>query len=183
METAIAVARALGDPATLLVATGDHFPDAAAAAAAAAHIDAAVLLTPNEQRHPATDAYLDSRETATVYAVGGPAARPYPEATPLFGAAREHTAVAVAEQFFDSPQVIGLARRDLFPDALTGGAHIGARGGPMLLTPTTTLHQQTRAWLCAHAPSLATGYVYGGTAAITGTTADTARTALTGGDC
>jgi len=166
VETAIAVADEIGEPAQLLITTGYNFPDALAAGAAAAKVDGAVLLTSSEARHPAVDAYLDDHGERPVWAVGGPAARPYPEATALFGPSREETAVAVADEFFLGPQAVGLARRDDFADALTGGVHIGARGGPMLLTPTESLHPAPEGYLCAHAESLEVPFVYGGEVAI-----------------
>lgn len=183
VETAIAAAQALGDPSLLLLATGYDFPDALTAAAAAAHNDGAVLLTRPDQRHPATDAYLQGQAQASLYAVGGFAARAYPEATPLFGPAREETAVAVADEFFPQASAVGIARRDDFPDAITGGAHIGRLGGPVLITPTNQLHPAPSSWLCSRADTLSTAYIYGGTAAIASSTADATRAAVTGAGC
>lgn len=166
IETAIAISRALGNPETLLLTTGFNFPDALAAGAAAARGKGAVLLTSSDRRHPSLDAYLAERPDAQVFAIGGPAARAYPDATSVFGATRDHTAVEVATRFFDSPEVIGLARRDDFPDALTGSAHIGQLSGPMLLTATAALHEVTAAYLCNNAASIHSAYTYGGAAAV-----------------
>ena len=43
--TAVAVAGAIGNPGTVLLATGTNFPDALSAGPAAAHLGGAVLLT------------------------------------------------------------------------------------------------------------------------------------------
>jgi predicted outer membrane repeat protein len=183
LETAVAIARELGDPATLLVTTGFDFPDALAAAATGAHVGAAVLLTTADAPHPTVDTYLAERPGAAVYAVGGPAARAYPAATPVFGPGREETAVQVAETFFTDPAVVGLARRDDFPDALSGGAHIGRLGGPLLLTPSATLHPVAASYVCSNASGLTTGYVYGGTGAVSATAAGTLGLRLQGIGC
>lgn len=174
IETAIAVARELGDPATLLITTGFVFPDALTAGAAASNVDGAVLLTPSGQPHPALDAYLADNDQAEVYAIGGPAAKAYDEATPVVGRERMETAVLVAEQFFDEPAVAGLARQGgagddsdtTFADALTGGAQAGRLGGPVLLSPTASLHALPAGYLCDQAATLLTAYLYGGSAAL-----------------
>jgi len=45
--------------------------------------------------------------------------------------------------------MVGGALSDRFPDALAGGSHIGALGGPILLTPTDTLESaSTAAYVC-----------------------------------
>lgn len=84
----------------------------------------------------------------------------------IFGADRHETARAIAEFFFVDPTDVGVARSDLFPDALTGGAHIGQFNGPILLTPTTLLHQDAERYLCHNADTIDTAYVYGGDHAV-----------------
>jgi hypothetical protein len=160
--TAVEIAHELGDPDTLLLATGRNFADALAAGAAAARIEGAVVLTESDARASATDAYLESRPGATLWAIGGPAARPYPEAAPIVGRDRVATAVAVAEEFFDGPTSVGVAVSERFPDALTGGAHVARRGGPMLLTPSTGVPDVLVAWLCANHESISETLLYGG---------------------
>jgi len=171
IETAVAIAGRLGDPDTVLITTGYNFPDALGAGPAAASVDGAVVLTTSEVPHPAVDAYL-AANPSTRFAVGGPAARAYPAAIGVFGPSREETAVAVAEEFFTAPGFVGFARRDDFPDALTGGAHIGRLGGPMLLTDPAFLHPAPEAYVCANEASIHTVFVYGGTAALADAVAD-----------
>src|SRR5207249_4817827 len=57
-ETAVAVANALGEPATIVEATGTSFADALTGGAAAAHAQGVVLLTAGDQLPAATAAYL-----------------------------------------------------------------------------------------------------------------------------
>ncbi len=166
VETAIAVARTLGDPATLLITTGSHYADALAAGPAASRSGGAVLLSTPDRPHPSLSKYLTERPARVVFAVGGPAARAYPAATPVFGPTRDHTAVEVARRFFTEPALVGLARRDAFVDALTGGAHIGRLRGPMLLTSSHRLPDVTANYLREAADSIRRAYVYGGSTAV-----------------
>ena len=165
-DTAVAIAGALGNPDTVLVTRGDLFPDGLTAGVAAAHVDGAVLLTPPERRGAQVDAYLADEEPATVYAVGGPAARPYPEATALVGDDRIATAVAVAARLVPTFPAVGIARADVFADALTGGVDSARRGGPVLLTHGDRLDPRVRSAICAGQDRLRTIVLYGGTAAL-----------------
>lgn len=184
IETAIAVARELGDPSQLLITTGFAFPDAVAAGAAAGFNGGAVLLTTGDAPHPAVDAYLAERtDDPALYAIGGPAARAYPGAQAVQGGSREDTAVAVATTFFPDPQHVGVARRDAFADALAGGAHSAARGGPVLLTSTTDLHPAVADYLCANNDSIGLGTVYGGPNAISDQVVLAVEDRLTGEAC
>ena len=83
-----------------------------------------------------TQQYLASRTGATIFALGGPAAAAggAPAANQIVGADRYATAVMTAQRFFPNPTAIGIASGEAFPDGLTGGAHIGKIGGPLLLT-------------------------------------------------
>jgi hypothetical protein len=185
VETSVAVAGALGGVggvSAALVSTGDTFADALPAGAAAARVGGAVLLVHGDRPHAAVSAYLAEHAGVEVFAVGGPAGRAYPQAQPLVGATREDTAVAVAARFFPAAQVVGIARRDDFPDALAGGAHMAVRGGPVLLTPTAALHPTVGAHLCA-STAIEAAVVYGGTAAISPATADAIAAAITGDGC
>ncbi|MEE8602729.1 cell wall-binding repeat-containing protein [Euzebya tangerina] len=199
IETALAVAEAIGLPTNLLITTGYNFPDAlSAGAAAAATGDGAVLLTGDGEPHPAVDAYLDSRtdtntdpgtDTGTdtssdtaVFSIGGPASAAYPAATSVMGDTREETAVAVAETFFNTPTVVGVARNDEFADALAGGYHIATLGGPLLLTSGEELSAASQVYVCA-TPSTGAAVVYGGEAAIAPAVAGELADALDGGSC
>ncbi|MBA2318697.1 MAG: cell wall-binding repeat-containing protein [Euzebyales bacterium] len=183
-ETAVAIAEFLGSPDPTLLTTGLDFPDALVAGAASGQVGGAVLLTAGEDRHAAVDAYLDAKDEAQLWAVGGPAALAYPEAEGVFGPTREGTAVAAAEEFFaEQPSVVGFARRDDFPDALTGGAHIGRLGGPLLLTFTDQLSVEPESYLCQRVGGFEIGYVYGGTAAINDQVADLLEARINGEGC
>ena len=162
--TATAIATALDPTGPILLTTGLSFPDALAAGAAAAHTGAAVLLTAGGTRAPATQAFLGAHPNATLYAVGGPAARAYPQAIALVGSDRYATAVLVAKRFFPGVRAAGLASGVSFPDALSAGPVLGSSGVPLLLTGTTTLASVTGGYLSTSKPL--TVHMFGGAGAL-----------------
>jgi YVTN family beta-propeller protein len=182
-ETAIEVARELGDPDIQLITTGLDFADALSAGAAAASIGGAVLLTTPDVAQEATAAYLAEHDAAARYAVGGPAVAAHPDATPLTGETRFETAVAVAVAFFDGADLIGLATGEDFPDALAGGAHIASLGGPLLLTPGSSLHPSVVAYACERAEGLEGAFAYGGTGVLADTVLSTLASRIDGSGC
>ena len=167
-ETAAQVAAYTAEPdEPVMIATGLDYPDALTAATGGG----AVVLSAGDETHPATDEFLADAE-GDRYAVGGPAGQAYPDAMELSGATREGTAVAFAEELFNGPRTFALARRDAFPDALAGGAHISRHGGPLLLSYSETLSEETADYLCAHQRDLRRGWVYGGIGAVSPDTRD-----------
>ena len=163
--TALAVADALGDPSTVLLATGINFPDALAAGPAAAHVHGVVLLTNGSSLTPAVTAYL-AAHPGTVYAIGGPAVAADPSATALSGADRYATAAMVAGSLFTAPVNVGLASGTAFPDALSGGAFQAHFGGPIVLSDPHVLPTSTSAYLTATESTIVTTNIFGGTVAL-----------------
>jgi ell wall binding domain 2 (CWB2) len=165
-DTAVAIAGVLGDPASIIEATGFDFPDGLCGGASAGKLGGAVLLTGGSSQAPATANYLAAHPSDTRYALGGPAAAADPTAQPLVGSDRYATCVLAAQKFFSAPVSVGLATGEQFPDALVGGAHIGALGGPLLLTQTASLPTATDTYLKNVAASVSNVYVYGGPSAV-----------------
>jgi Protein of unknown function (DUF4232)/ell wall binding domain 2 (CWB2) len=165
--TAVAVAGALGNPTTVLEATGLDFPDGLAAGAAAVQAGAAVLLTNGPTQALETAVYLTAHP-GTHYAIGGPAHQADPTATAVVGSDRYASAVDVAATFWAAPKAfIGFASGATFPDALSGGANIGSHGGPLLLVPPTgPLPSSVGSYLGALPATTTTGLLYGGLAAV-----------------
>ncbi len=162
--TAVAVAKGLGSPTTVLLATGTNFPDALAAGPAAAHAHGAILLTDGSTLPTETATYLAGAHTT--YAIGGPAAAAAPSATAVLGSDRYATAAAVATKFFPSSTVVGVATGAGFPDALAGGAQLALMGAPLLLSGQASLPTSTSSYLNADHSVLTNVYVYGGTAVL-----------------
>ena len=163
--TAVAVADALGDPSTALLATGLNFPDALAAGPAAAKAGGVVLLTAGSALAAETSAYLNTHGT-TVYAVGGPAATADPAAVALVGTDRYATATKVATTFFSSPTTVGVATGENFPDALSGGAFLAHLGAPLVLADFDSIPAATANYLNSVNASVAAADLFGGSAVL-----------------
>lgn len=164
--TAVAVADALGDPSTVMLATGANFPDALAAGPAAAHVAGAVLLTDGAILPQATSDYL-AAHAGTTYAVGGPAAKADPNATAIVGADRYATAAALATRFFAAPSLVGVATGTSFPDALSGGAQLAHADGPLLLSTPSSVPGPTSDYLAGVKSGLTAVHLFGGPNALT----------------
>ncbi|HEY3925517.1 MAG TPA: fibronectin type III domain-containing protein [Acidothermaceae bacterium] len=174
--TALAVAAALGNPGTVLLATGTNFPDALAAGPAATHVGGVVLLTNGSVLPASVRAYLNAHP-GVVYAVGGPAAAADPTAIALMGADRYATAVAVAG-LFSTPSKLGVASGVTFADALSGGAFLARIDGPLLLSAPTALPSSTSSYLQAVRSSVVSSTLFGGPAALASVVATAVATAL-----
>jgi hypothetical protein len=164
--TAVDVANAIGKPSTILLATGVSAADALVSGAAAARISAVVLLTDDGVMPTATQTFLSGNAGATVYAVGGPAAAADPAALAIAGPNRYATGVLVAQAFFGTPEAIGFASGISFPDALSGGDHIGLHGGALLLANPIAVDPTVRAYLNSIGGGITSAFAYGGPAAI-----------------
>jgi putative cell wall-binding protein len=180
-DTAMRIARdGLANPSNLLVADGMNFPDALSAGAAAAKVSGAVLLSNGSSAVPITSQYIASRPSLTLTSVGGPAAMAYPAGQAIVGVDRYDTSAQVAARFFPTPGTIGLASGTNFPDALSGGAHIGRFSGPLLLTDPSALPVVIQAYLTAKASSIVGGFVYGGNSAVSDSVRSAAQVSIGG---
>jgi putative cell wall-binding protein len=150
--TAVAVADALNDPATVLLASGLNFPDALTAGPAAASMHGAVLLTDGTHLPASISAYLSAHATTT-YAIGGAAATADPSGVAIVGADRYATAASVAQRFFRNPKFVGIAVGSNFPDALAAGAYLAHSNAPLLLTGAGDLSSPTKALLVSVRPA------------------------------
>ncbi len=154
-ETAVEISQAHfpSGAATVLVATGEAFPDALAGSVAAAQHTAPVLLVRHNLIPDATAAELTRLAPDRIVVLGGPGAISDDVAiqlaaftdgpvTRLAGPTRYETAAAIADAVFPSDvppdgQVYA-ATGENFPDALAGSVMAGLRGAPVLLVPTAS---------------------------------------------
>ncbi|MEU4566032.1 cell wall-binding repeat-containing protein [Micromonospora sp. NPDC023956] len=180
--TSVAIAKEIDPtPDTVLLATGMDFPDALTAGAAAGALNrpggtgsAVVLLTNDHVLPTETRGFLDTlpARERTIHGVGrfaAEAATGYdPEAERLIGPDRYGTAYRVAEAFFAGPTHVGLATGMDWPDALAGGALVGALGGPLMLTPGTApyLDDSAAQTLTGASGSIREVLVFGSTAVV-----------------
>jgi autotransporter family porin len=182
-QTATIIAgQGLGNPTPVFVTTGLNFPDALVSGVAAAKVQGAVLLTDGAVMPVATASYLQAHMTDVVHAVGpGAVAAVGTSASDQFvGTDRFDTARLVGEHFFSAPTAVGIASGMSFADAMTGGAHIGRVGGPLLLSATDALSSATQDYLTANENSIASAYVYGGPLAVSAFAQAGAQAAVTG---
>jgi putative cell wall-binding protein len=201
-ETAAAAAVAAGaagqidGKVTAIIASGDAFPDAVAAGPIAAAARVPILLTDSTKLPDATAKALSDLGIAHAVVLGGSAAVTDGvvadlearglEATRLAGSDRTATAAAAADwaiaQLGFSTTTVNLARGDAFADALAGGPVGGAaKTATVLSTSSETLGVPTAGWLSGHAPTLATGQIFGGPGAVSDAVAGEATTAARGG--
>lgn len=150
----------------VFVASGERFPDAMAAGAAAARVGGIVLLAP-DKAHPATTAFLQSGKAKEVIAVGGPAGHaldgvevPY---VAVVGKDRYDTAAQLAQRYFPTPSSVVLASGEGYADGMTGGPLAALTGAPLQLTGSAQFASAVQRYLDAANPDVR---VLGGPAAI-----------------
>lgn len=136
---------------TLFVASGENFPDALSAGAAAAKSGAPVLLIPGHGAFPQWSADPPTADTLSrhgvtdVRFVGGPASitdsvfssftfAAYGKVR-LFGGDRYSTSIAVNASEFDTATHVYVASGVGYPDALGGSALAGATSSPLYVVP------------------------------------------------
>lgn len=153
-ETANAIVRDAFSERTVtqaFIATGQSFPDALAAGAAAGNIEAPVLLVDGSTSTipEATRALLAELDVDHVYIVGGPGAvDPGIEhalgdmlggaghVTRLGGVDRYETATIINREFVEGSDYALVSAGTGFADALAGGPLAASLGAPLYLTPS-----------------------------------------------
>jgi putative cell wall-binding protein len=186
-QTAVKVAqridtlRPVGTPQQVFLASGTDFPDALSAGAPAGHASGAVLLTRGPQMARATATYLAGRPDATVFAVGGDAARAVTLAAgnEIVGADRYETATMVADQFYPVPTTAAFASGTNYPDALSAAAYGGNVGAPVLLVAPAAVPDSVASYAGRHRATLRGSVLLGGTGAVDKATFDRLSAALT----
>lgn len=175
-ETSRLIAAESFDSATTAyVATGLNFPDALAAAPAAAHFDGPVILVNGQAGSVDIDTLqtlldlgVDNVKIAGTQLVvstgissqlGG-----LFSVTRNGGANRFETAVEINDDEFTSSTEIYLATGLNFPDALSGAARAGVEGAPLFIVPSTCIPESTFEAFTALHPAHVT--LLGGTAAL-----------------
>jgi putative cell wall-binding protein len=133
-------------PAAVFVTSGQTFPDALSASAAAGKLGGPVLLVRRDEVPAAVRAEILRLKPFSIYVVGGTASvsdatfaelakfSPPSGIFRLDGADRYDVAVKVSARHFPSSDTVYLASGQNFPDALAGSAAAGAEKAPVLLT-------------------------------------------------
>lgn len=156
-RTAVAVSQHAfpGGADTVLIATGENFPDSLAGTAAGYRLDAPILLTHTNLLNTYTKAELSRLGPDEIIILGGTAAvaasveaelQTYaPTVTRLAGPTRYETATSISERAFtgDVSTIFVVTGAD-FPEAVVAGPAAAAFNGPVLLTRTSSLPTAVR---------------------------------------
>jgi hypothetical protein len=181
---AVAIARVVDPhPRTVIVATGADYPDALSAGATGLP----VLLTEGATMPADTAKYLNGLNPnpgsggTQLITVGGPGDKAlvsgyqnhempsWPNQIsrlPLAGSTRYATSLMVAQAFFSGETDAAVATGLSWPDALSGGAMVGHRGGPLLLTNPSGMSPALLNYLSGESSSLYALHLLGGPAAL-----------------
>ena len=173
-DTAVNVARVLGNPTRVFAATGLDFPDALAAGVIAARESAAVLLTQGTSIPLVVAGYLLEHPDITIDTVGGPAAAAFPNATSHHGQDRYATATALATAFPPTSSLAGIASGQGFADGIAAAPYLARRDGVLLLTHASSVPTATSGYITTNRARVTALQIFGGLDTIT----DTARRAL-----
>ncbi|GAA0289679.1 cell wall-binding repeat-containing protein [Kineococcus aurantiacus] len=138
----------------VVIATGYDYPDALSGSAAAAHVDSPLLLVRPDAVPASVVAELQRLRPQAITVVGGTSRvtdsvleqlRTFTTGpvTRIAGTDRYDTADRVSAAFFDDAEDVTIASGETFADALAAGARAGRHGGPLLLTASRCLTEQT----------------------------------------
>jgi subtilisin family serine protease len=155
--TAAAITKATYVPFVpyLFIATGAGFPDALAGGAVAAQTGSPLLLVKQNSVPAATLAEIQRLQPSEIYVLGGTSVvsntvlgqldgLSFNGAYRIAGANRYATAAAVSQGWAPGVPNVFIATGLNFPDALAGVPASGVLGGPLLLTATTWLPNETK---------------------------------------
>lgn len=161
---------------TVCVATGANYPDALSAAPLAAGLGWPIVLA-----NPATGAMYKPADMTSAVVLGGTSAVPSAVEADLNallgagavvregGANRYETATLIATHGTHMGLLwngVGIASGEAFPDALAGGAALGAMRTVLLLTPPASLDSYASAALDANKAEIDGVHFLGGTSAV-----------------
>lgn len=173
--TSALVAEEITAPTAFVIAYGGNFPDALSASAPAAVNGIPVLLTSKTALPPSVAAYLAAEGPfggayivgdETVVSAGVASAIDPHVSGPISrfaGDDRYDTSLAIAEGFYGPIAHVGIATGANYPDALTGAALCALNGGPMLLTPPTSVRPDAAGYLADYEPAVT---IFGGRSAV-----------------
>jgi putative cell wall-binding protein len=182
-ETAVAVSKRIqklnGGTSRVFIARGTVFSDALIVAPLAYKSRAPILLSGSGTLYPSTAYRLTAARYSSATLIGGGLSSRVESGVKervrsvgrWAGANQYDTAVQVAANSVLEGSLswgyVGIARGDIFPDALCGGALCGKKAGVILLTPSKSLHPSVANALQAHMSDVARCEIYGSDKAVT----------------
>ncbi len=177
------ITRLKGTPGAAFVVRGDDFADALAASPFAYSQGTPILLTRPGSLNKHTQSFIDGKNITDVTIVGGTTAVQATVETALesLNGGFAATRIAGRDRYETASQLaghavgrgwgdfgfVGLATGANFPDALSGGAACGSRGGVLLLTRPASVPGSTKTALETNAASVNHAMLFGGAVAVT----------------
>jgi putative cell wall-binding protein len=181
-ETAVAVSKRIqklnGGTGRVFIARGTVFSDALIVAPLAYATRAPILLSGSGTLYPSTAYRLTAARYSSATLIGGglssrveSGVRERVRSVGRWAGANQYdTAVQVAANSALEGSLswgyVGIARGDIFPDALCGGALCGKKAGVILLTPSKSLYPGVANALQAHMSDVARCEIYGSDKAV-----------------
>ena len=150
-ETSYQIANTLGtSPSTVVIASGESFPDALSISSFAANKGWPILLTSKNTLPSSVKNFLTAKVPSKIYIVGGTGVISSnveaqvqsfaPQATieRLAGQDRFDTNAIIVQKFAPSPKNLYIATGNVFADALVGSSLASKNGDPILLIESTS---------------------------------------------
>lgn len=159
--TAVAVAKSLGTPRTVVYASRGSWQDSMVASAAAGRLQSPVLFTAGTVQAPATAAYVRVLKPTVTWAVGAAAVKAAPTAKPVAGANPAMTALAAAGTFFLPASTAILADQTLPGDTVVAATTAARLQEPLLLSTPTALSVALKGYLDAGSGSVNQVWLFG----------------------
>lgn len=165
-ETAVAISKAgWSSASTVVIATGNDFPDALAGGPLAYQENAPILLTKGDSLHPAAAAEIRRLKPDRAILLGSNGALSATVETQvrqlvstvdrIGGKTRYDTAAMIAKKITSDRAVVSNGQN--FPDVLSVSPYAAKNGIPILLTRTGTLPAETKAALSGKDTTIVTG--------------------------
>ena len=141
-ETAVAIAKNLGDFNEVVIANGTGFADALSMAPIAAKKGMPILLTGKDALDKSVTDFLKDKSNVKAYIIGGPTIvsqnieKQFSSKERLYGASRYETNATILNKFNEdiNYENIYIASGQDFPDALSGSALAAKNSSPIILS-------------------------------------------------
>lgn len=172
-ETAINIAKHLGNNGELVVATGENFADALSMAPIAANLQMPIILVQKNSTPKVVQSYLKGKNVVKTYVIGGTGvissgvAKSFPSAERISGSNRYQTNSRIIDKFKNSLNFskLYIATGTNYPDALAGSALAAKNSSALLLTDYVPTYY-TKEIIKTHRSSVLDYYILGGEAAV-----------------
>ncbi|KPU45545.1 N-acetylmuramoyl-L-alanine amidase LytC precursor [Oxobacter pfennigii] len=159
---------------SVVIATGEAFPDALSAAPLAKLLDAPILLTPQDSLTTETINEIKRLGVKKAYLIGGQGVISLNIETSLltmgmevdrtYGLDRYETSEALAAKFFKEAKEAVIVTGENFPDAISIAPAAAAKEIPILLTAGDALSQNMKSYI--ESAGIENTYIAGGTGAV-----------------